>query len=53
MSSDFSDYQGILVVEVNEWVDASGHATIWTGLQCTVHCYFPKANKAYLWILKD
>lgn len=53
MPSDFSDYQGILVVEVSEWVDASGHATIWTGLQCTDHCYFPKANKAYLWTLKD
>ncbi|MGR5150203.1 T6SS effector amidase Tae4 family protein [Photobacterium alginatilyticum] len=48
-----SEYKGILVVDVDVWSDASGHATIWTGSRCTDSCYFPLANKAYLWQLKD
>ncbi|UTV29253.1 type VI secretion system amidase effector protein Tae4 [Photobacterium atrarenae] len=48
-----SEYKGILVVDVDVWSDASGHATIWTGNRCTDHCYFPLAKKAYLWQLKD
>ena len=52
-ASKFSEHKGILVVEVSEWVDASGHATIWSGIQCTDHCYFPQSNKGYLWTLKD
>jgi len=48
-----SEYKGILVVDVDVWSDASGHATIWTGSRCTDSCYFPLAKKAYLWQLKD
>lgn len=48
-----SKYKGILVVDVDTWLDASGHASIWTGSRCTDNCYFPQAKKGYLWILED
>lgn len=51
--SKFESFQGILVVEVQGWGDASGHATIWNGLSCSDECYFPLSHKAYLWTLKD
>ena len=49
----FSDKRGILVFEVDQWIDASGHATIWNGNACSDKCYFPIAKKAYLWELKS
>lgn len=52
-ASKFEDHKGLLVVEVRGWTDASGHATIWTGLQCADQCYFPQAHKGYLWTLKN
>lgn len=48
-----SEYKGILVVDVDTWLDVSDHASIWTGLKCTDSCYFPDAKKAYLWKLED
>src|SRR5690554_5612260 len=52
-ASKFANHKGILVMEVRGWSDASGHATIWTGLECAGQCYFPQSHKAYLWTLKD
>lgn len=49
---DFKTKKGILVFDVN-WLDATGHATLWDGVNCSDKCYFPKASKAYLWELKD
>lgn len=49
----FSSYKGILVFEVDEWVDASGHATIWDGAHCSDKCYFPISKRAYIWTLKN
>lgn len=49
---DFKNKKGILIFDVN-WSDATGHATIWDGVNCSDKCYFPKATKAYLWELKD
>ncbi|AQQ66872.1 hypothetical protein Mag101_03875 [Microbulbifer agarilyticus] len=49
----FTDKQGILVFEVNQWSDASGHATIWNGNACSDKCYFPISKKAFLWELKS
>ncbi|MCW8935782.1 MAG: type VI secretion system amidase effector protein Tae4 [Gammaproteobacteria bacterium] len=49
---DFKNKKGILIFDVN-WQDATGHATIWDGVNCSDKCYFPKASKAYLWELKD
>lgn len=49
----FSKYKGILVFEVDEWIDASGHATIWDGNHCSDKCYFPLSKKAYLWKLEN
>ncbi|HHF3143312.1 type VI secretion system amidase effector protein Tae4 [Vibrio alginolyticus] len=48
-----SKYRGILVVDVESWSDASGHATLWYGSRCSDECYFPLAKKAYLWKLED
>lgn len=50
---DFSRYKGILVFEVDAWTDATGHATIWDGTNCSDKCYFPLSRKAYIWTLKD
>nr|WP_240998121.1 T6SS effector amidase Tae4 family protein [Vibrio owensii] len=54
-ANKLSEYKGILVVDVDTWLDASGHASIWTGSRCTDtdSCYFPDAKKAYLWKLED
>lgn len=49
----FSKHKGILVFEVDSWDDATGHATIWNGSNCSDKCYFPLSNKAYLWELKN
>ena len=48
-----SKHKGILVFEVDAWSDATGHATIWDGVNCSDKCYFPLSKKAYLWTLKD
>lgn len=48
-----SEYKGILVVDVDTWLDVSDHASIWTGSKCTDSCYFPDEKKAYLWKLED
>ncbi len=48
-----SKHKGILVFEVDAWSDATGHATIWDGVNCTDKCYFPLSKKAYIWTLKD
>lgn len=49
--TDFSGLKGILVFKVT-WADASGHATLWDGIACSDHCYFPQATEASLWKLK-
>ncbi len=46
-------HKGILVFEVDGWSDATGHATIWDGTNCSDACYFAKSKKAYLWTLND
>lgn len=50
--TDFNKKKGILVFDVS-WSDATGHATIWNGTSCSDKCYFPKASRAYLWVLKN
>lgn len=52
-AADFHEKKGILVFDVTQWVDASGHATIWDGNTCSDTCYFPIAKRAYLWQLDD
>lgn len=49
---DFKNKKGILIFDV-DWADATGHATLWDGINCSDKCYFPKASKAYLWELKN
>ena len=46
-------HKGILVFEVDGWSDASDHATIWNGVNCSDSCCFAQSKKAYLWALKD
>ncbi len=48
--ADFADMQGILVFGV-EWMDATGHATLWNGRACSDHCHFPIAKEASIWLL--
>ncbi|AFZ36390.1 hypothetical protein Sta7437_2870 [Stanieria cyanosphaera PCC 7437] len=50
--SSLKDKQGIIVFEVNEWTNATGHATLWNGIDCADKCYFDEANKISLWIIK-
>lgn len=52
-SVDFARHKGILVFEVDAWTDASGHATIWDGANCSDKCYFPLSKKAYIWTLEN
>lgn len=44
-------YKGIVIFEVDEWTDATGHATIWNGVDCSDKCYFSNARKALIWEL--
>ena len=48
-----SKFKGILIFEVDQWNDATGHATIWDGASCSDKCYFTLSKKAYLWELKN
>ncbi|WP_342358004.1 T6SS effector amidase Tae4 family protein [Lampropedia aestuarii] len=50
-SSDFSGKKGIIVFRVNQWSDATGHATVWNGTSCADACYFPESSEAFLWVL--
>jgi hypothetical protein len=50
-SSKISSYKGIIVFEVDEWSNASGHVTIWDGVDCSDACYFTQSKKAYIWEL--
>lgn len=52
-ASKIAKYKGIVVFEVNQWIDASGHATVWNGANCSDRCYFTEAKKVYIWILKN
>jgi hypothetical protein len=45
--------KGIVVFEVNQWIDASGHATVWDGKNCSDKCYFLEAKRVHIWTLKD
>ncbi len=44
------NHKGILVFEVS-FRNATGHATIWDGVNCSDQCYFVQSKKAYLWEL--
>lgn len=52
-AAKLAKHKGILVFEVDQWTDATGHATIWDGAYCSDKCYFPQSKKAYIWILKN
>ncbi|MBL1432920.1 MAG: type VI secretion system amidase effector protein Tae4 [Gammaproteobacteria bacterium] len=45
--------KGIIVFEVDQWDDATGHTTVWDGLNCSDSCYFAESTKVYLWELKN
>jgi len=47
---DFAGMQGILVFGV-EWMDATGHVTLWNGRACSDRCHFPIAREASIWLL--
>lgn len=48
-----ASFKGIIIFEVDEWSDATGHATIWDGVGCSDKCYFSQSKKAYVWSLKN
>ena len=52
-TAKLSKHKGILVFEVSAWSDATGHATIWDGTNCSDKCYFTQSERAFLWTLKD
>jgi hypothetical protein len=52
-ASKLSKHKGLVVFEVNQWIDASGHATVWDGVNCSDRCYFTEAKRVYIWILKN
>ena len=39
--------KGVVLFDVSGWSDASGHATLWNGMQCYDHCYFNEPGAAY------
>lgn len=43
-------YKGVIMFEVDEWDDATGHFDIWNGIECGTNCYFDKATAIYLWV---
>lgn len=44
-ASEFSGKKGILIFNVSGWGNASGHVTLWNGLDCGDHCYFTHPNQ--------
>jgi hypothetical protein len=50
-AAKISSYKGIIVFEVDEWSNASGHVTIWDGVDCSDACYFTQSKKAHIWEL--
>ena len=47
-----SRFRGIIVFEVNQWSDATGHATIWDGISCSDNCYFEESERVFIRTLK-
>jgi hypothetical protein len=46
----FQSKKGIIVFEVDQWSDATGHITLWNGNQCRANdCYWDKAHTISLW----
>ncbi|WP_425542118.1 hypothetical protein [Bowmanella denitrificans] len=43
----------MLLFDVEQWTDATGHATVWSGTYCSDKCYFPLSKRAQIWVLKD
>ncbi|WP_418647847.1 type VI secretion system amidase effector protein Tae4 [Thauera butanivorans] len=52
-ASKLAKHKGIVVFEVSQWVDSSGHATIWNGVNCSDQCYFSEAKRVHVWILEN
>lgn len=51
----FAGKKGIILFEVNGWIDATGHVTLWDGNTCMYNddCYFERSKRVMLWILKN
>lgn len=43
--------KGILIFEVPIWNNATGHATLWNGYQCSDRCYFSQSSRILFWEL--
>ncbi|WP_425557218.1 hypothetical protein [Halioxenophilus aromaticivorans] len=41
----------MVIFEVDDWTDVTGHATIWNGVDCSDKCYFSNVRKALIWEL--
>ncbi|WP_454121412.1 type VI secretion system amidase effector protein Tae4 [Kosakonia sp. Marseille-Q7440] len=44
---DLAGKKGLILFEISGWGDATGHATLWNGLQCYDHCYFNEPGVNY------
>jgi hypothetical protein len=40
VSNEFLEKKGILIFKVTGWQGATGHVTLWNGIDCGDHCYF-------------
>lgn len=45
----FAGQSGIIVFQVNGWLDATGHIDLWDGAECRHKGYFERAHRALLW----
>ena len=41
--------RGIVLFDVRDWSDATGHLTLWDGSSCADRCYFEVARKIRFW----
>lgn len=44
--------KGIVLFDVGGWSNATGHATLWDGSNCSDKCYFDQAQRVLFWELR-
>lgn len=49
----FKGRQGVIVFEVDGWIDATGHVDLWNGARCRHAEYFARAQTVMLWGVED
>lgn len=48
--SQLTNKKGVIMFDVRQWSDATGHFDLWNGQECAGHEYFAEATQMFLWL---